>query len=56
MVVLGIAMLAGFEPKISVPRLSKGGDSQGLFSMFLFGGVLLRWCRWAAPARCSSAA
>ncbi|MCY3910050.1 MAG: hypothetical protein OXF99_00970, partial [bacterium] len=37
MVVLGIAMLAGFEPKISVPRLSKGGDSQGLVSMFLFG-------------------
>ena len=37
MVVLGIAMLAGFEPKISVPRLSKGGDSQGLISMFLFG-------------------
>ena len=37
MVVLGIAMLAGFEPKIAVPRLSKGGDSQGLLSMFLFG-------------------
>ncbi|WP_420620849.1 cytochrome c biogenesis CcdA family protein [Candidatus Poriferisocius sp.] len=37
MVVLGIAMLAGFEPKISVPRLSKGGDSQGLISIFLFG-------------------
>ena len=37
MVVLGIAMLAGFEPKISIPRLSKGGDSRGLFSMFLFG-------------------
>ena len=37
MVVLGIAMLAGFEPKISVPRLSKGGDSRGLISMFLFG-------------------
>ncbi|MCY3635232.1 MAG: cytochrome c biogenesis CcdA family protein [bacterium] len=37
MVVLGIAMLAGFEPKISVPRLSKGGDSQRLISIFLFG-------------------
>ncbi len=37
MVVLGIAMLAGFEPKISVPRLSKGGDSRTLLSMFLFG-------------------
>ncbi len=37
MVVLGIAMLAGFEPKISVPRLSKGGDSQSLISIFLFG-------------------
>ena len=37
MVILGIAMLAGFEPKISIPRLSKGGDSQSLLSMFLFG-------------------
>ncbi len=37
MVVLGIAMLAGFEPKFSAPRLSRGGDSQNLISMFLFG-------------------
>ncbi|WP_420639757.1 cytochrome c biogenesis CcdA family protein [Candidatus Poriferisocius sp.] len=37
MVVLGIAMLAGFEPKISIPRLNKGGDSRGLLSIFLFG-------------------
>ncbi len=37
MVVLGIAMLAGFEPRLSIPRLSKGGDSRGLASMFLFG-------------------
>ncbi|WP_419918939.1 cytochrome c biogenesis CcdA family protein [Candidatus Poriferisocius sp.] len=37
MVVLGIAMLSGFEPKLSIPRLSRGGDSRGLTSMFLFG-------------------
>ncbi|MXW42142.1 MAG: cytochrome c biogenesis protein CcdA [Acidimicrobiia bacterium] len=37
MVLLGIAMLCGVEPKISVPRLSKGGDSRRLISIFLFG-------------------
>ncbi|MCY4258527.1 MAG: cytochrome c biogenesis CcdA family protein [bacterium] len=37
MVLLGIAMLWGFEPKISIPRLSKGGDSRKLISIFLFG-------------------
>ncbi|MCY3968106.1 MAG: cytochrome c biogenesis protein CcdA, partial [bacterium] len=37
MVLLGIAMLLGFEPKISIPRLSKGGDSRKLISIFLFG-------------------
>ena len=34
---LGIAMLAGFELKLSLPRLSKGGTSRQLPSMFLFG-------------------
>ncbi len=37
MVLLGIAMLVGFEPKISTPRLSKGGENRGLVSIFLFG-------------------
>ena len=34
---LGIAMIFGWEPKISTPRLDKGGDDTGLKSMFLFG-------------------
>lgn len=34
---LGIAMMRGFEPKINIPRLQKGGDSDELASMFLFG-------------------
>ena len=34
---LGIAMLAGFELKLSLPRLTKGGTSRQLPSMFLFG-------------------
>lgn len=34
---LGIAMLTGFEPKISTPRLDRGGDSGQIWSMFLFG-------------------
>ena len=37
MVPLGIAMLVGYEPKILVPRLSKGGTSRQLPSIFLFG-------------------
>lgn len=37
LVPFGLAMLAGFEPKISVPRLDRGGDSGELLSMFLFG-------------------
>jgi cytochrome c-type biogenesis protein len=36
MVCLGIAMLFGFEPKITVPRLDSGGDT-GLRGMFLYG-------------------
>jgi len=37
MIPLGIAMLAGFEPKLSLPRLSQGGTSRQLPSIFLFG-------------------
>ena len=37
LVVLGIAMLRGFEPVIALPRLQKGGRSRGGRSMFLFG-------------------
>jgi len=37
LVPLGIAMLRGFEMKISSPRLQKGGDSGELASMFMFG-------------------
>lgn len=34
---LGIAMVRGFEPKLKLPRMQKGGDSTDLWSMFLFG-------------------
>ncbi len=34
---LGIAMLRGFELKLSIPRLERGGDSGEVVSMFLFG-------------------
>jgi len=34
---LGIAMLMGYEPKLKLPRMQKGGDSADLGSMFLFG-------------------
>lgn len=37
LVILGIAMLRGFEPVLSLPTLQKGGDSQELASMYLFG-------------------
>ena len=33
----GLAMLKGFELKLSTPRLQKGGDSGEVISMFLFG-------------------
>lgn len=33
----GLAMLKGFELKLSTPRLQKGGDSGEVLSMFLFG-------------------
>jgi cytochrome c-type biogenesis protein len=37
MIPLGIAMVAGFEPKLSLPRMSRGGDSRQLPSIFMFG-------------------
>jgi cytochrome c biogenesis protein CcdA len=37
MVPLGISMLAGYEPKLMLPRLDKGGRTRDLPSVFLFG-------------------
>ena len=37
LVVLGIALLAGWEPTISLPKLEKGTKGRGLGSMFVFG-------------------
>ena len=37
LVVLGIAMLRGFEPKVRLPHLDKGAGSRELPSIFLFG-------------------
>ncbi len=37
LVVLGIAMLAGFEPMLKLPRLDVGKGSQQAWSVFLFG-------------------
>ena len=37
LVVVGGAFLRGWEPKVMLPRLDKGGRSRGLWSMFLFG-------------------
>ncbi len=34
---LGIGFLRGWEPKVAIPRLDKGGRDRGLWSMFLFG-------------------
>jgi cytochrome c biogenesis protein CcdA len=34
---LGIAMLAGFQPLLRVPKLNKGGGSRSIGSMFVFG-------------------
>lgn len=33
----GLAFLLGWEPKLAVPRLDKGGRTRGLGSMFVFG-------------------
>ncbi|MDG2261248.1 MAG: cytochrome c biogenesis protein CcdA [Actinomycetota bacterium] len=37
LVVLGVAMLAGFEPVLNIPKLNKGGKSKSFGSVFLFG-------------------
>lgn len=37
LVVLGIAMLRGFQPALSLPKLNKGGGDQSILSMFIFG-------------------
>lgn len=37
MIPLGLAMLKGYEPKISAPRMNKGGGSRQLGSIFMFG-------------------
>jgi len=37
LVVLAIAMLAGFQPNLRLPKLEKGGGSRELWSVFLFG-------------------
>ncbi|CAN5864629.1 cytochrome c biogenesis CcdA family protein [soil metagenome] len=37
LVVLGAAMVRGFEPVIALPKLERGGAGRGLSSMFLFG-------------------
>jgi cytochrome c biogenesis protein CcdA len=34
---VGIAFLAGWEPKLALPRLDKGGRTRGLWSMYVFG-------------------
>lgn len=37
LVILGIAMLAGFELVVRLPKLERGGTTRGLGSMFVFG-------------------
>ncbi len=37
LVFMGIAMLFGFQPMVKIPKLNKGGSSQSVGSMFLFG-------------------
>jgi cytochrome c-type biogenesis protein len=37
MVVLGVAMVCGFELSVSLPRLQRGGEDRSIWSMFLFG-------------------
>ncbi len=34
---LGVAMLAGFEPRVALPRLDRGGRERTVGSMFVFG-------------------
>jgi cytochrome c biogenesis protein CcdA len=37
LLVLGAAMLAGFRPKVALPRLERGGRERTIQSMFVFG-------------------
>jgi cytochrome c-type biogenesis protein len=37
MVPLGIAMIRGYEPRLDIPRLNKGGKTRELPSIFMFG-------------------
>jgi cytochrome c biogenesis protein CcdA len=37
LVALGVSMLFGFEPMVSLPKLDKGTGSRSIASMFLFG-------------------
>lgn len=37
LVALGIGFVTGWQPKLAMPRLDKGGQDRGLWSMFLFG-------------------
>jgi cytochrome c-type biogenesis protein len=37
LVPLGVAMLSGYEPRLNLPRLDKGGRSRNLGSVFVFG-------------------
>ena len=37
LLIAGIRFLSGWEPKLALPRLDKGGRDRGLWSMFLFG-------------------
>ncbi len=37
LVLLGIAMVAGFEPVVALPKLERGGNRRTLWSMYVFG-------------------
>ena len=37
LMVVGAAFVRGWEPKVMLPRLDKGGHDRGLWSMFVFG-------------------
>ncbi|MEM9652735.1 MAG: cytochrome c biogenesis protein CcdA [Actinomycetota bacterium] len=37
LVAMGIAMFAGFQPLLNIPKLNKGGGSRSIGSMFVFG-------------------
>jgi cytochrome c biogenesis protein CcdA len=37
LVILGLAMLRGFQPTLSIPKLNRGGKDQSIGSMFVFG-------------------